>query len=61
MLYALQGVDLGGGGSTCMFPRELIWEGVAPPVCSPGVDLGGGGSSSYRNETLTGLAQVNIV
>ena len=28
-----------------MLPRELIWEG---------------GGSSYRDETLTGLAQVNI-
>ena len=31
---------LGAGrdDSACMLPRELIWKGVAPPVCSQGFD-----------------------
>ena len=65
-LYVPHGVDLVEGGSTCMFPRELIWEEVAPPVCSPaswsgrrwlllyvpqGVDLGEGGSHLIKEWT----------
>ena len=42
---ALQRVDLKGSGSTCMLPRELIWERVAPPVYSPGSLSGRGGST----------------
>ena len=54
-MYAPEGVNLGGAGSTYMLLRELFWEGwlhlyasqgvdaagVAPPVCSSRVDLGG--------------------
>ena len=38
------------------------WIQLPGHLCAPqGIDMGGGGSSSYRNETLTGLEQVNIV
>ena len=30
VVYASHGNDLGGGGSTSMFRRELMWQVVAP-------------------------------
>ena len=46
----------------CCFSKLMCWIQLPGHLYAPqGVDLGGGGSSAYRNETLTGLAQVNIV